>query len=147
MVIVERIGPSQWRRARDTFALLARVFNESQEALDEPYLTQLLSDRRFWALTALADEHVVGGVTAWTLPLTTHQQQELMIYDLAVDPSFQRRGIGSRLIDTLLRQASELGISVAWVPVDDDDAHAIDFYRSIGGKGQPATIFTFGRTD
>lgn len=64
---IERIRQSHWLRARVTFALPVRVFDEPLEALDEPYLTQLLSDERFWALAALADEDVVGGAIAWTL--------------------------------------------------------------------------------
>lgn len=30
-----------------------------------------------------------------------------------------------------------------FVPADDEDTHALDFYQAIGGLGTPVTIFTF----
>ncbi|MEQ8265041.1 GNAT family N-acetyltransferase [Pseudohaliea sp.] len=141
---IERLGPGRAARARELFALLARVFDERQEALDQAYLEGLLDDQRFWALAAVEDEGIIGGLTAWELPLTARQSHELMIYDLAVDPAHWRQGVGGRLVGALREQAREQAIRVAWVPVDNEDTHALDFYRAIGGTAEPVTIVTFG---
>jgi aminoglycoside 3-N-acetyltransferase I len=140
---IKRLGPGQVEQARELFTLLARVFDEPHETLDHTYLERLLHEQRFWALAAVTEGVIIGGLTAWELPLTARQSHELMIYDLAVDPAHWRQGIGRRLVASLLQQASEQAIRVAWVPVDNEDTHALDFYRSIGGKAGAATIFTF----
>jgi aminoglycoside 3-N-acetyltransferase I len=47
------------------------------------------------------------------------------------------------LLTSLLEAASAAGIGEAFVPADDEDAHALDFYRALGGVGAQVTIFTF----
>lgn len=144
---IVRIMPGELLRAREMFSLPARVFDEDREELDDAYVSTLLDDKRFWALAALHDGHVVAGLTAWTLPLTSRQRYEVFIYDVAVEPAHRRQGCASRLVQSLLELAEEQGIGVAWVPVDNEDSHAIEFYRSISGTPSPVTIFTFGECD
>jgi aminoglycoside 3-N-acetyltransferase I len=95
-------------------------------------------------MAAFVDGRVVGGLTAHALPLTREEGAELFIYDVAVDPAVQRRGVGRALVDALRRDAATLSITVAFVPADDDDRHALDFYRALGGVPAAVTIFTFG---
>jgi len=45
----------------------------------------------------------------------------------------------------LTRIAGDAGIHDLFVPADEDDAHALDFYRALGGVASPVTFFTFGR--
>jgi aminoglycoside 3-N-acetyltransferase I len=47
-------------------------------------------------------------------------------------------------VAALRTEAARAGITVAFVPADNDDTHALDFYRAIGGVPAPVTIFTFG---
>ena len=82
-------------------------------------------------------------MTAHALPMTRAHGSELFIYDLAVEPAHQRRGVGRALIAELRRLGAEAGIPDAFVPADDDDTHALDFYRAIGGAPAPVTMFTF----
>jgi len=45
---------------------------------------------------------------------------------------------------TALRQAATAeGIADLFVPADNDDRHALQFYRRLGGVAAPVTIFTF----
>jgi len=110
------------------------------------YLDGLLARADFWAMAAFADGRVVGGLTAHTLPMTREEGAEIFIYDVAVEPALQRHGIGRSLVDALRREAAALDIDLAFVPVDNDDQHALDFYLGIGGVPAPVTIFTFGNT-
>jgi len=55
----------------------------------------------------------------------------------------QRRGVGRRLVETLCSAAAAAGVSVAFVPADVEDEHAVAFYRALGGEAAPVTIFTF----
>ncbi len=116
---------------------------EDAEPLSDHYLACLLERESFWALAAFVGEDVVGGITAHTLPMTRSQSSEVFIYDLAVRADYQRQGIGSRLVSELVAAAAAAGISVAFVPADNEDTHALDFYRAQGAVGSPVTIFTF----
>jgi aminoglycoside 3-N-acetyltransferase I len=129
--------------ARQLFAMMARVFEEPNEALSDTYLDRLLGRRDFWALAALQGDEVVGGVTAHALPMTRAQSTELFIYDVAVRPDHQRRGIGRQLLTALRAAAVQAGIGELFVPADNEDTHALDFYRAVGGSAAAVTIFTF----
>jgi aminoglycoside 3-N-acetyltransferase I len=94
-------------------------------------------------MAAFVDGRLAGGLTAYTLALTREEGAEIFIYDVAVDPAVQRGGVGRALIDALLREAAALNIDVAFVPADNDDRHALDFYRALGGIPASVTIFTF----
>jgi aminoglycoside 3-N-acetyltransferase I len=148
----QKLGPQDHALARATFQLMAEVFaededNQSEGENDQPpgdaHIARMLAREDFFAFAALAGSRVIGGVTAHVLPMTRSESFELFIYDLAVDPPFQRQGVGRRLIQDLLASAAERGIRVAFVPADNEDTHALDFYRAIGGTPSPVTIFTF----
>lgn len=129
--------------AAELFLLVAQVFDEGAERVSEAYASDLLARREFWALAAFDGDVLVGGLTAHALPMTRDMQTELFIYDIAVQPAEQRRGIGRRLIEALLSSSREEGIRVAFVPADNEDQHALDFYRAVGGEAAEVTVFTF----
>lgn len=143
-VEVRRLGLGDEVVAAQTFELMAAVFDEPHEELSDGYVTALLDRVDFWVMVALLDERPVGGLTAHSLSMTRSESTELFIYDLAVSVEHQRRGIGRELVEITRRLAAAAGIDVAFVPADDDDEHAIDFYRAIGGAASPVTFFEFG---
>ena len=122
---------------------MADVFEEPHEALSDGYVDRLLG-RDFWVLTAIADGKVVGGLTAHTLMMTSTESAEVFLYDIAVHPDYQRLGLGSRLVNALRRDAGELGIEIVFVPADEKDGHALDFYRALGATPSKVTFFEFG---
>jgi len=101
----------------------------------------------FWAMAAFVDDHLVGGITAHTLPMTTGESSELFIYDIVVRPDHQRQGIGRALMTALRQAATAEGIAALFVSADNDDWHALEFYRRLSGVAAPATIFTFPGDD
>lgn len=130
--------------ARATFELLVAVFDEPGCPLGDAYLTELLQNDAFWAYAATVDGRPVGGITAHTMGMTRSESREIFIYDLAVAEPHQRRGVGRALVDRLRHDAATVGIDDVIVPADDDDQHALDFYRAIGGTPSPVTLFHFG---
>lgn len=140
---VERLGPSDRALARETFALLAEVFEEDHAELSDAYVAELLGRADFWVLAARVDGVVVGGLTAHTLMMTRRERSEVFLYDIAVHPDFQRRGIGRRLVDALRAQAAAAGVHMVFVAADDEDEHAIDFYRALGATPAKATFFEY----
>lgn len=144
-IVVRRLGTGEVALARQTLRLVAEVFEESSGVLSEAYVSSLLTRTEFWALAALQDGVPIGGLTAHALPLTRIEATELFIYDLAVHPAHQRQGVGRALMEALRAQAAAQGISVAFVPADNEDEHALEFYQALGGAAAPVTIFTFNQ--
>ena len=140
---IRRLGSDDRDVARSLFLMMERVFGESAVPLSDDYLGTLLGRDDFWAIAATLDGGVAGGLTAHTLPLTRCEQSEVFIYDIAVVPEFQRRGIGRGLVEELRRLVTAAGLGEIFVPADSDDTHALDFYRALGGEPSPVTIFTF----
>lgn len=143
---IERLTAADAARARDLFALMALVFDEgagTAGTVAEGYAARVLARPDFWAFAASVDGHLVGGLTAHTLPMTREEASEVFIYDIAVVPEWQRHGIGRRLVTALREGALAAGIGVVFVPADNDDTHALDFYAALGGAAAPVTIFTF----
>lgn len=142
-VRVRRLAAGDRELARRTFTLMAEAFDEPHGPLSDGYLDRLLGRADFWAVAALAGGDVVGGVTAHTLPMTRAETSELFVFDIAVRADRRRTGVGRQLMAGLRRAAADVGIRDVFVPADDDDLHALDFYRALGGVPSPVTIFTF----
>jgi aminoglycoside 3-N-acetyltransferase I len=144
-VRVSRLGAGERDTARALFALLAEVFDEPHQPRDDAALDELLARTDFWALAAAGDDgQLLGGLTAHRLPMTHHPGSALFLYDIAVRPDQQRRGIGRTLVATLRSLAAQQGIDEVFVLADNDDPHALDFYRALGGAALPVTMFDFG---
>jgi len=140
---IDRLTVAELERARELFLVMAGVFETRAEPLSDRYLTRILGRDDFWVLAASVGDRTVGGLTAHTLPLTRGEISEIFIYDLAVVSEHQRQGIGRQLVTTLRSIAAAVGVSVVFVPADNEDTHALDFYRAVGGAPAPVTIFTF----
>jgi aminoglycoside 3-N-acetyltransferase I len=129
--------------ARGLFIMMTDVFGEECDQLSDDYVDSLLSRDDFWAIAAFAGDEIVGGLTAHTLPMTRSKSSEIFIYDLAVQEDQQRKGIGRQLMTALREAAAVAGIQHVLVAADNDDDHALDFYRAVGGVPSPVTFFTF----
>jgi len=125
------------------FAMMAAVFAEKCEQLSDAYVDRLLNRNDFWAIAAFIDDEIIGGVTAHTLPMTRTESSEIFVYDIAVRADQQRKGIGRHLMMALCQMAADFGIQDVFVPADNDDVHALDFYRALGGVPSPVTFFSF----
>jgi aminoglycoside 3-N-acetyltransferase I len=142
-----RLKPGDRDLARELFSLMAAAFEVECGALGDAYVDRLLAREDFWAIAAFDGEQIIGGVTAHTLPMTRDESSEVFLYDIAVRSEHRRKGVGRRLVADLRERAAASGIGVMFVPADDEDVHALDFYRALGGAASPVTIFTFTRRD
>jgi aminoglycoside 3-N-acetyltransferase I len=133
--------------ARTMFSLMAEVFEEKRQPLTADYVDRLLQRPDFWAIAAFVDRAIVGGITAHTLPLTSAHSSEIFIYDIAVRPDQQRKGVGRRLIGALREEAAAVGVNMLFVLADNEDAHALDFYRGLGAAPTPTTMFSLAVED
>ena len=111
--------------ARSLFSVMASVFGEDTSSVSSEYVASLLRRNDFWVIAALAQGEPIAGLTAFVLPLTRSESAELFIYDIAVVPTHQRRGIGRRLVETARGLAAVRGITTTWVPAENEDVHAL----------------------
>ena len=143
-MLIRRLGADDRELARATFVMMAEVFDEPRRPLSDEYVDELLARDDFWALAAIEDDEMpVGGITAHVLPMTRSPARELFVYDVAVREDRQRRGIGRAMIVELCAQAGKAGLESVFVAVADEDVHAMDFYRGVGGAESPVSMFSF----
>ena len=143
-MLLQRLTHGDRVLARELFRLMAAVFEEPSEVLPDNYLDWLLGKPDFWAIVAIANNAVIGGLTAHTLPMTRNPSAEILLYDIAVRRDRQRTGVGRQLVAELRSLAADAGVRVLFVPADNEDTHALDFYHALGGVAAAVTIFTFG---
>jgi aminoglycoside 3-N-acetyltransferase I len=142
-VLVRRLCSSDVAIARRTFAAMLEAFEEEPNVLSDGYVERLLSRPHFWAISASIGDEVIGGLTAHTLAMTRNESDEVFLYDIAVLERFRRLGAGRMLIDCLRQSALDVGISVVFVPVDEQDGEALEFYRSLRGAESPVRFFVW----
>ena len=131
------------------FSLLIRLFNtvfEADEAAigSETTLSKLLSNNNFIALAAFYENELVGGLTAYELPMYYSDISEIFLYDLAVKSAYQRKGIGKSLIRYVRNYCTNYGINEFVVLAHAEDEHAVEFYRATGGKSEEVINFLYG---
>ncbi|MFZ4807259.1 MAG: GNAT family N-acetyltransferase [Hyphomicrobiaceae bacterium] len=140
---IKRLTADDIELARSVFAVMATVFGENAAVVSRDYAAALLHRDDFLVVAGLVDGEPIAGLTAFVLPLTRAQTDELFIYDIAVAPAHQRQGIGRRLVQAVRSLAAERNIATTWVPADNEDDPALEFYRAIGGTPHAVTVFTF----
>ncbi|MBC7879349.1 MAG: GNAT family N-acetyltransferase [Anaerolineales bacterium] len=120
------------------------VFEEDERTIgSDVNLLKLLNNRSFIALAAISENEVVGGLTAYELPMLYSNASEIFLYDMAVKPEYQRIGIGKGLIQSLKEYCIKNNIETFFVMAHEEDEHAIEFYRSTGGKSEKVINFLY----
>jgi aminoglycoside 3-N-acetyltransferase I len=123
----------------EQFARLVNLFhivfeNEQPTVAPLAHLQRLLSDPHFAVFVVVCENQLVGGCTAYVLPSYTSTSAELLIYDLAIHPDFQRRGLGTLLIQTVRTYCTNQHIPLYFALAHADDEPAVEFYRASGAQ-------------
>jgi aminoglycoside 3-N-acetyltransferase I len=133
-----RLSSEQAHRLKELLGLFGEAFGEVdtyQGAVPrDEYLRSLLGSPQFIALVAVADDKVIGGLTAYVLEKFEQERREIYIYDLAVQARHRRKGIATRLIHELKNIARQRDAYVIFVQADKVDDAAIRLYESLGHK-------------
>lgn len=140
---ISRIQENEITRFIELVALLNEVFEESNKVASENQLKKLLKDPGFYAITAIKEDKIIGGLTAYKLEKYYTDKSELYIYDIAVNVELQNQGIGRTLIDYLKNYSLNNGIETIFVEAHSEDKQAIKFYESTFGKGEKVDHFSF----
>ena len=119
------------------------VFEEESKIGSEANSLRLLNNDGFIAIVAIAENEVVGGLTAYELPMYYSDSSEIFLYDLAVKPEHQGNGIGKGLLHSLREYCIQNGIKDFFVMAHEEDEHAIEFYHATGGKSEKVVNFVY----
>jgi aminoglycoside 3-N-acetyltransferase I len=77
------------------------VFEEEPSLGSDAHLIKLLQSTSFLAIAAVSEHEVLGGLTAYELPMVYADGSEIILYDMAVRPEYQRMGVGKALLQSL----------------------------------------------
>lgn len=76
--------------------------------------------------------------------------QEFFVNELGVDDAYLRRGIGTRLMQAMLREAREMGCAEAWLGTELTNGPALGLYRKLmtpDDSEEAMSVFTYGLQD
>lgn len=113
-------------------------------AIDPRLALEFLGDERHHLVVAIDQNRVVGFVSAVDY-VHPDKPRELWINEVGVSASYQGQGIGTAMLQALLRHAESLGCREAWVLTDRANDAAMRLYTATGGREaeSDAVMFTF----
>jgi ribosomal protein S18 acetylase RimI-like enzyme len=129
----------------DEHAVLDQVAPDVfDHAIDPRWSVEFFEDPRHHLAVAL-DGGVVVGFASAVHYVHPDKPPELWINEVGVAPSYQRQGLGRRLLQTLLHHGSTLGCVQAWVLTSPANAAARQLYTAVGGQveAEPSLLFEF----
>ena len=123
--------------------LFNHTFQEERALSDTTRLSALLKDTRFIVMAAFSGEEILGGLTAYELLQYYGNETEIFLYDMAVHPDHQRKGIGKQLLEFLKDYCAKNKINTFFVLAHEEDTHALEFYHSTGGQREHVANFIY----
>lgn len=141
---IKRLHKKDIRIARQVFFLLQDVFDSDDNTIAKTaYLKALLDKPDFICFAAIYNDEVIGGLTAYELPMYFSACAEIYIYDIAVKPGLQRMGVGKKLLSAINDYAAQNEIKTVFVDACESDGHALDFYRSTKAAEEKVVQFSY----
>jgi ribosomal protein S18 acetylase RimI-like enzyme len=103
--------------------------------------TALLADERTVFVAAFDGERPVGFAFGYVLERRHGDPKIFFVYEVDVDPGYQRQGIATRLFDEMHRFANEQGAVESFVLTEPDNDAANALYASLGGERVDAVMW------
>lgn len=141
---IKKLGAEDFGLAKLLF-----LFFQVDDGIDDPtsasdeYIEKLLLQDDFHVVVALEDEMLIGGLTAYQLRKYKSESAEMFLYEIGVEESHRRKGVGKGLLEYLKKICSEKGISEIFVATEMDNDSAKNLYQATGGEVEAAAIYTF----
>ena len=107
---------------------------EIAEGDDREGVAQFLARNQGLSRMATDGSRTVG------VALCGHDGRRGHIYHLAVDPAYQRRGLGQRLLDECLEGLRRTGVKRVIIMVAEDNPRGREFWKRSGWEELPGAI-------
>ena len=137
-VTVRRLGAADASWAR----LLNELFDVGM-VWDAGEGRRFLADPANLLVVAFWDDVPCGFATAHRLQRFDRRRAEALLYEIGVDETHQRRGIGAALVEEVKRWAAEVGADEVWVLTERTNAAAMALYRASSGVEDEADTVMF----
>ncbi len=118
MMTISSLQPSDW-------ALAYAIETRSHAYPWSEQTFQSNQGERFLNLRAECDGQLAGFAICQVV------LDEASLFNLAVDPAFQRRGIGRQLLSELTEQLLARQVTTLWLEVRESNSAAIQLYQSL----------------
>lgn len=131
---VRKLGPEEIEIAKALFILFQTNAGASiPHVPTDEYLKDRLAQGNFHVIVAVKDNFLVGGLTAFELPMYKSDAREMFLFEIDVAPAFRRQGIAKQLVTHLSTLCREKGIAEMFVLTSRTNIAAIKLYESVGG--------------
>jgi len=141
---VERLNQNEVLAFRKLVKIFNDVFENGENIGDNDQLMRILTNPDFLVFAIRENGKVLGGVTVYVLHSYYDKKPLAYIYDVAVSPDFQGRGLGKRLIEEVCRYCKINGFESAYVEAESDDLDAVSFYKKTNFSSRMSAIhFTY----
>lgn len=127
-VSITRLTTDEWKKAQASITLFWDTA-PSQETI-----VKFLSNSQNILLSAELDDSLVGQVIGYILERWDKNEPMLFLYSIDVAETYQRRGIGTALIEAIRKLGRTQGCSEAFVFTNESNPAAMQLYQSTGGK-------------
>jgi len=98
----------------------------------EKAIKKLLATENYVILVAELDDQVVGFIDYHILPSIWEKWNEATINNLFIHKDYQGKGIGSRLLEEVIKRTDEIGIVELHVGTEKNNKRAIRLYKKHG---------------
>lgn len=99
----------------------------------DEYLRKLLNKDDLHVLVAIVNKQLVGGLTAFELPMYKEEVNEIFLYEIAVEPLYRKMGVATVLIEELKNICRKKGVKEMYVGTATDNIPAMKLYKATGG--------------
>jgi aminoglycoside 3-N-acetyltransferase I len=141
---IKRLSMNDMLTFQNLVIFFREVFEMSKTMnADQTNLKRLLEKDDFIAIAILHEGDIVGGLTAYELPMYYSDRSEIFVYDVAIKAEFQRRGLGKKLISALKEHCIKNGIEEFFVQAHEEDEYALEFYGTTGGRAERIVQFIY----
>jgi ribosomal protein S18 acetylase RimI-like enzyme len=127
-VSITRLTTNEWKKALDSIKLFWDTA-PSQETI-----VKFLGNSQNILLSAEVDDALVGQVIDYILARWDKDEAMLFLYSIDVAETYQRKGIGTALIEAVRKISRVQGCSEAFVFTNCSNLAAMQLYQSTGGK-------------
>lgn len=138
---IKRLGARDKPAAKELLNFFKEDDGQKPSPVDETYLSKLLGKRSFYVLVAYKNNLLVGGLTAYALPMFKNKASEMFLFEIGVKKEFRRQGIGNLLIRRLKELALAKKMKMMFVLTSPGNVAGRKLYGSAGGVLQKDIFF------
>jgi ribosomal protein S18 acetylase RimI-like enzyme len=131
---VRRLNADDAPRMQAIVAMLPEPEWRDETVPSVAHLGRTLADPAVYVFAAFEAGRPAGFVSAYRFPSLTKACDLVYIYDVYMAPTDQDRGVGRRLMDSIIAQCRKDGVAEAWVGTDLDNQAAQRLFVTAGAS-------------